>query len=65
MPAIVSKSLYRYMIDTHDFDSRVGFVYAYNYNGAMIQITKHYRDLNIRSITIEPWDLDIVEIYRS
>ena len=54
MPAIVSKSLYRYMIDTHDFDSRVGFVYAYNYNGAMIQITKHYRDLNIRSITIEP-----------
>lgn len=65
MPAIVSKSLYRYMIDTHDFDSRVGFVYAYNYNGAMIQITEHYRDLNIRSITIEPWDLDIIEIYRS
>lgn len=65
MPAIVSKSLYRYMIDTHDFDSRVGFVYAYNYNDAMAQVTEHYRDLKIRSITIEVWVLDIVEIYRS
>ena len=65
MPATISKTTYRYMLETNDFESRVGFVYAFNYNDAMAQVTEHYRDLKIRSITIEVWVLDIVEIYRS
>ena len=65
MSATISKTTYRYMLETNDFESRVGFVYAFNYNDAMAQVTEHYRDLKIRSITIEVWVLDIVEIYRS
>lgn len=65
MPATISKTTYRYMLETNDFESRVGFVYAFNYNDAMAQVIEHYRDLKIRSITIEVWVLDIVEIYRS
>ena len=65
MPTTISKTIYRYILETNDFESCVGFVYAFNYNDAMAQITEHYRDLKIRSITIEVWVLDIVEIYRS
>lgn len=65
MPATISKITYRYMLETNDFESRVGFVYAFNYNDAMAQVTACYKDLEIKSITIKVCISDVIEIYRS
>lgn len=64
MPVTFSKTTYRYMLETDDCESCVGFVYAFNYNDAMVQVTEYYRDLKIRSIKIEVWMSDVIEIYR-
>lgn len=64
MPVDISKTAYKYKLETDDCESCVGIVYASNYNDAMAQVTACYKDLEIKSITIKVCISDIIELYR-
>ena len=62
MPATRAKKMYRYFLDLNDCDSRTGFVFALNYDEAMEHITNYYNNTEIRKVSIEPGNFDIIEL---